>query len=296
MKKELKADKLIQLFKNDEPRLASPVRQLLGIIWANLKILLAYKSWLIMDLLSTVASVVMYYFVGLQVDPQRLVQTGWGTSYLAFSLIGVATSHYLWSCLTRLSHSIQHEIRGGTLETVAVTPVNMFVFFIGLTARGYLVSSIYLIGVFAVGIVGLGVRFILTAQSVATALLSFALMLIANQALGLIAAGIVMVHKRGDPVTFIVAAMNEFLAGVLYPLEMLKAFPILQGLSMMLPYAYALDAMRRSLMFGVSLADQNVFSDLSILFGSTVILVPLGLAVLQWGYRTIRRQGTTSSY
>jgi len=292
----LKADKLIQLFRGNEPRLKSPVRQPSGVVWANLKIQLAYKSWFIMDLLSTVASVVMYYFVGLQVDPQRLLQTGWGTSYLAFSLIGVATSNYLWSCLTRLSHSIQHEIRGGTLETVAVTPVNMFVFFTGLTARGYLVSSIYLIGVFAVGIIALGVTFNITAASIVVTLISFVLMLIANQALGLIAAGIVMVHKRGDPVTFIVAAVNEFLAGVLYPLEMLKAFPILQGLSMLLPYAYALDAMRRSLMFGASLADQNVFSDISILLISTLIVVPLGLAVLQWGYRTIRRQGTTSSY
>ena len=292
----MKAAELVEIFRQDEPRLRSQLRQFFGVVWANLKILLAYKSWVIMDLLSTVASVVMYYFVGLQVDPLRLAQSGWGVSYLAFSLIGVATSNYLWSCLTRLSHSIQHEIRGGTLETVAVTPVNMLIFFVGQTVRGYLISLIYLIGVFAVGIAWLGVRFSITASSLGTSLLLFILMLVANQSLGLIAAGIIMVYKRGDPIAFIMAAMNEFLAGVLYPLEMLKAFPILQVISMMLPYTYALDGMRRALILGASLADEYILTDVIVLSVFSVVLVPVGVAVLHWGYRTIRRLGTTSSY
>jgi len=292
----LRAAELVDVFRGEELRQRAPLRQFLGIVWANLKILLSYKSWVIMDLLSTVASVVMYYFVGLQVDPVRLAVSGWGTSYLTFSLVGVATSNYLWTCLTRLSHSTQHEIRGGTLETVAVTPVNMLVFFLGLTARGYLVSLLYLIGVFAVGTMGLGVRFILTPGSVIAFSLLFVLMLVANQALGLMAAGIVMVHKRGDPVTFIVAGMNEFLAGVLYPLEMLKPFPALQAVSMMFPYTYALDGMRRALIFGATVTDGNVLADIVILSLFSAILIPVGLKVLQWGYRTIRVLGTTSSY
>lgn len=292
----MRAAELVDVFRGEELRQRAPLRQFLGIVWANLKILLSYKSWVIMDLLSTVASVVMYYFVGLQVDPVRLAVSGWGTSYLTFSLVGVATSNYLWTCLTRLSHSTQHEIRGGTLETVAVTPVNMLVFFLGLTARGYLVSLLYLIGVFAVGTMGLGVRFILTPGSVIAFSLLFVLMLVANQALGLMAAGIVMVHKRGDPVTFIVAGMNEFLAGVLYPLEMLKPFPALQAVSMMFPYTYALDGMRRALIFGATVTDGNVLADIVILSLFSAILIPVGLKVLQWGYRTIRVLGTTSSY
>ena len=292
----MEPDQILEVLREGRPHFRSPTRQLLGVVWANLKILTAYKSWLVMDLLSTVASVLMYYFVGLQVDPLKLASSGWGTSYLAFSLVGVATSNYLWSCLTRLSHSIQHEIRGGTLEAVAVSPVNMTVFFLGLTTRGYIVSSIYLVGVFAVGTLGLGARFSTSLPSLSSFFLMFALMLIANQSLGLIAAGVVMVYKRGDPITFIVAAMNEFLAGVLYPLEMLKAFPALQVISMMFPYTHALDGMRRSLILGAPLTDPSMLFDLVVLLAFTAIMAPLGLAVLGWGYRTIRSQGTTSSY
>lgn len=288
--------KILQIFKGEEQRYKSNLRQLMAVVWAQLKMMLAYKSWLIMDLLSTFASVIMYYFVGLQVDPDKLSQSGWGTSYLAFSLVGIATSNYLWACITRLSHSIQHEIRGGTLETIAVTPVNMLVFFIGLTARGYLVSLIYLVGVFLVGIYGLGANLSLNPQSLSAFLIIFILMLISNQAIGLIAAGIIMVFKRGDPLVFILAALNEFLAGVLYPLQMLEKFPVIKTLSMIFPYTYALDGMRRTLIMGSSVFDANVLTDIMILIVFSMILIPVGLKVLGWGYRRIRREGTTSSY
>ncbi|MBO3833460.1 MAG: ABC transporter permease [Candidatus Brockarchaeota archaeon] len=287
---------ILQLFRVEEKRSRSSLRQLFAVVWAQLKMMLAYKSWLVMDLLSTLASVVMYYFVGLQVDPHQLSRSGWGTSYLAFSLVGVATSNYLWACLTRLSHSIQHEIRGGTLETIAVTPINMLMFFIGLTARGYLVSLIYLVGVFTVGVYGLGAKLSFTPQSLFVFIILFVLMLVSNQALGLVAAGIIMVYKRGDPLVFILAAVNEFLAGVLYPLELLKRFPALQVLSMLFPYTYALDGMRRVLILGASVFDVNVLTDILVLGVFSMLLVPLGLKMLGWGYNRIRREGTTSSY
>ena len=287
---------ILKLFMTEEKRSKSSLRQLSAVVWSQLKMMLAYKSWLIMDLLSTFASVVMYYFVGMQVDPARLSQSGWGTSYLAFSLVGVATSNYLWACLTRLSHSIQHEIRGGTLETVAVTPVNMFIFFIGLTARGYLVSLIYLVGVFTVGVYGLGAKLLFTPQSLLLFITLFVLMLVSNQALGLVAAGIIMVYKRGDPLVFILAAINEFLAGVLYPLELLKSFPAIRLLSMLFPYTYALDGMRRVLILGASILDVNVLTDIVVLGVFSMMLVPIGLKILGWGYNRIRREGTTSSY
>ncbi len=287
---------ILRLFMIEEKRSKSSLRQLFAVVWAQLKMMLAYKSWLIMDLLSTLASVVMYYFVGLQVDPLQLSRSGWGTSYLAFSLVGVATSNYLWACLTRLSHSIQHEIRGGTLETIAVTPIDMLMFFIGLTARGYLVSLIYLLGVFIVGVYGLGAKLLFTPQSLLVFIIIFMLMLISNQAIGLISAGIIMVYKRGDPLVFVLAAVNEFLAGVLYPLELLKPFPAVQFLSMLFPYTYALDGMRRVLILGASVFDFNVLTDIVVLTVFSVILVPLGLKMLGWGYDRIRREGTTSSY
>lgn len=287
---------LLSELKQKEARLKSPLRQFFGVAWANLKLFLSYKSWFVMEMLAMIASAVMYYFVGLQVDPITLEQSGWGTNYLIFSLVGIATSHYLWRCLTNLSHAIQNEIQWGTLETVSVSPVSMITFFMGQMVSGYLISIIYLIGLFTVGIVGLGAKVIVTPASIMTFLFLFILMLVVNQSLGFIAAGIIMVYKRGDPVTYIVASLNDFLAGVLYPLKVLETFPILQVISMALPYTYALDGMRRAIIFGASAVDANVLTDIIVLLVFSVALIPLGLKVLSWGYRTIRMNGTTSSY
>jgi len=83
---------------------------------------------------------------------------------------------------------------------------------------------------------------------------------------------------------------------VLYPLEMLSAFPLLHGISMMFPYTYALDGMRRALILGSSLTDPYVLNDVLTLALFSIVLIPAGLYVLNWGYRTIRRNGSTSSY
>ncbi|MEM2998829.1 MAG: hypothetical protein QW542_07785, partial [Thermoproteota archaeon] len=81
-----------------------------------------------------------------------------------------------------------------------------------------------------------------------------------------------------------------------YPLELLKPFPAIQFLSMLFPYTYALDGMRRILILGASAFDFNVLTDIVVLAVFSVILVPLGLKMLRWGYDRIRREGTTSSY
>jgi len=287
---------LLGLFREEAPRLKSTFRQIYAVVWANLMIFFSYKYSVITDLLSMAASIFMYFFMGLQVDPTQLSSRGYGQSYIAFALVGVATSQYLWICLSRLSHIIQHDIRGGTLETVAVTQIKMGVYFIGQTIRGYLISLISLFGTFAVGLFALGVTLQINVYTIATTVTTFLLMIVANQAIGFMTAGIVMVYKRGDPITFILAGLNEFLSGVLYPLELLQQFPIVYWMARMFPYTYALDAMRKSLIGGATILSPDVYFDLTMLIIFSVVLLPIGLKVLQRGYNVIRKNGTMATY
>jgi len=292
----MSAQSILELFREEAPKIESTSRQVYAVVWANLKILFSYKYWVLTDFLSTAASIVMYFFMGLQVDPTQLARRGYGENYAAFALVGISTSQYLWICLSRLSHSIQHDIRGGTLETVAVTQIRMGTYFLGQTIRGYLVSLFFLAGTLSVGLFVLRISLQINFYTVSAAFVTFLLMIISNQAIGFITAGIVMVYKRGDPVTFMLAGLNEFLSGVLYPLELLKQFPLLYAVARMFPYTYALDALRRSLTGGASMFSAEVFYDLTILVIFSMVLLPVGLKVLQWGYNTIRRNGTMATY
>jgi len=287
---------ILGVLREEAPRLKSTSRQVYAVVWANLKILFSYKLWVVTDFLSTAASIIMYYFMGLQVDPAQLASRGYGDIYSAFALVGVATSQYLWICLSRLSHSIQHDIRGGTLETVAVTQIRMGAYFFGQTIRGYLIGLFLLVGTFSIGLFALRIPLQINAYTLLTVIVTFALMIISNQAIGFITAGIVMVYKRGDPITFMLAGLNEFLSGVLYPLELLKQFPIVYWMARALPYTYALDAMRKALNGGATIFSPEIYSDLVTLIIFSAVLLPIGLWVIQRGYNTIRKKGTMATY
>jgi len=287
---------LLAILREEAPRLRSTLRQIYAVVWANLMIFFSYKYSVITDLLSMAASIVMYFFMGMLVIPTQLSSRGYGNSYAAFVLVGVATQQYLWICLSRLSHMIQHDIRGGTLETVAVTQIRMGAYFLGQTIRGYLISLVSLMGMFAVGVFALGIPLVINLYTFGAFLLAFILMIVANQAIGFITAGIVMVYKRGDPVTFILSGLNEFLSGVLYPLDMLKQFPIVYWMAQALPYTYALDAMRKALIGGGTILSPDIYFDVIALVIFSIVLLPIGLKALQMGYDKIRENGTMATY
>ena len=108
-----------------------------------------------METISTVASVAMYSFMGLQVDAKRVALAGYGeVDWLSFALVGVATANYLWMCISRLSHSLQHEIREGTLEPIVASLIKMRSYIIGQSIRGFLISGYFMLGVMFVGFKG----------------------------------------------------------------------------------------------------------------------------------------------
>jgi ABC-type uncharacterized transport system permease subunit len=88
----------------------------------------------------------------------------------------------------------------------------------------------------------------------------------------------------------------EFFAGALFPLQLLQNYPVLSVASQLMPYTYALDAMRRSLILGATVANQEILLDLAILAAYAVILLPLGLWSFRIGFDRIRSEGTTSVY
>jgi len=245
---------------------------------------------------NTIISIAMYYFLSLQVQPAQLAERGYGTSYLAFSLIGVAFASYLWFCINRISHSMQSEIREGTFETVASSPIKMRSYLFGQAARGFLVGLYYMIGALAVGIFVFKAPLHFEPAAIAASALVLVFMILSHLGLGIVVAGIVLVYKQADPVTFMLSLFMEFFAGALFPLQLLNSYPVLAIASQLMPYTYALDALRKSLIQGATIANPDILFDLGILVIYTVILLPLGLWSFKMGYNKIRVEGTTSVY
>jgi len=293
----MNTEELVELFRKENPRRHSGTTHVWAVFWANFKVFLSYKTWAITETMSTVASIAMYSFMGLQVDARRIVEAGYGNvDWLSFALVGVATANYLWMCTSRISHSMQHEISEGTLEPIISSLINMKSYIIGQSIRGFIVSAYFMLGSLLIGIFVLKVPWIMSLETVASFIVILLMMIVSYAGIGIMAAGIILVYKKGDPLAFLLASITEFLGGVLFPLKYLEGYPILGMLAWLMPYTYALDAARRVLLNGATLASPAVLGDIVVLVIYTIVFIPIGLWVFRWGCDRIRYEGTVATY
>lgn len=288
---------LVDLFREEAQSSSSDLTHIWAVFWANFKIFLSYRTWVITETLSTIASIAMYSFMGLQVDAERLVGAGYGgVSWLAFALVGVASANYLWMCISRISHSMQHEVREGTLEPIISSPIKLRSYIIGQSIRGFLISGYFMLGVLLVGTFLLKAPLITTPETILSFFAILLMMVASYIGIGVMAAGVILVYKKGDPLTFLFASITEFLGGVLFPLNYLKDYPMLWTLSWLMPYTYALDAARKVLLNGATLSSPGVLNNFAVLTIYMVVFIPLGLRVFRWGCNRIRDEGTVATY
>jgi len=153
-----------------------------------------------------------------------------------------------------------------------------------------------MVGALAVGVFGFHAPLHFEPAAMLTSVLVLVFMILSHLGLGILIAGIVLVYKQADPVTFMVSLFMEFFAGALFPLQLLAKYPPLAIASELMPYTYALDALRKSMIQGETLANQDILFDLGVLVVYAIILLPIGLWSFNLGYDKIRTEGTTSSY
>jgi len=293
----LKVEDIVELLREDRPRVSSGFIHVWAVFWANFKIFLSYRTWVVMETISTVASIAMYSFMGLQVDARRMALAGYeGVNWLSFALIGVATANYLWMCISRLSHALQHEIREGTLEPIVSSLIDMKAYIIGQSLRGFLVSGYFMTGVLIVGIYILKAQLFISLETMVSFIAVIILMIVSYIGIGIIAAGLILVYKKGDPLTFLFATITEFLGGVLFPLKYLEDIPVLYFLAWLMPYTYALDACRKIMLTGATILSPQVSWNIFILIVYAFVFIPIGLRVFRWGLNRIRYEGTVSTY
>jgi len=293
----MKVEEIIELFREKTPRLSSDIKHIWAVFWANFKMFLTYKTWVITETLSTLASIAMYSFMGLQVNAKQIALAGYGdVDWLAFALVGIATANYLWMCISRISHSMQHEIVEGTLEPIISSLIRMRSYIIGQSIRGFLVSGYFMLGALLIGVFVLRVPLIMNLGTVTSFIIIIFMMVLSYVGIGITAAGIILVYKKGDPLTFLFASITEFLGGVLFPLNYLKDYPILWTFAWLMPYTYALDAARRVFLTGATLISPIVLGDLLVLLFYTIVFIPIGLWVFRWGCNRIRDEGTVATY
>ncbi len=124
------------------------------------------------------------------------------------------------------------------------------------------------------------------------ALASLLLSIIAFASIGIMAAGIIMVIKRGEPLTGLLSAFANLIGGIYYPVEIMPEW--LQRISNVIPVTYAVRAMRLALLADASWSE--LAPDLLVLSSFTAVLFPLSLLVFRYSVELARRDGSLAQY
>ena len=226
-------------------------------------------------------------FVGTAAAPYLTLYNG---DYFSFVLIGIALGNYVGVGLNSFAQSLRLAQTTGTLEAMLMTPTALPAIVTGSAAWSYVFATIRVLAYLLLGVGLAGVSFSGANYGAAAAGLALAIVVFAS--IGIIAASIIMVIKRGDPVTALFAGLNNLLGGVYYPIEVLPDW--LQSIARLLPITYALRIMRGALLSGASWADLR--TDFLILALFCVILLPVSLLTFRFAVQRARQEGSLAHY
>lgn len=251
----------------------------------------SYRLAFLFSLTGIFFSAITFFFVSKLVGEQAspyLEQ--YGGDYFSFVIIGLAFGGYFSLGLGGFSRALREAQTTGTLEAMMMTPTPVSIIVIGSALWNYAFTTFRVFVYIFLGVVFLGLR--LTGANYLGGLVSLILSIIAFASIGIISASVIMITKRGEPITSLLGATANLIGGVYYPIEILPDW--LQFFSNIVPVTYALRAMRLSLLTGASWSE--LAPDLIALVIFTVVLFPLSLITFRWAVERARLDGTLAHY
>lgn len=251
---------------------------------------LSYRTAFLLNFTGVVVSTLSFYFISQLIGPSDAAGIAdYGGDYFSFVIIGIALSSYFTLGLSSFAKGLRDAQLTGTLEAMLMTPVPLPAIVVGAASWSYVYATLRVFVYLLLGVL-LGVRFQL--QNPLAVVLILLLTVISGASIGILAAGIIMVIKRGNPITTFVGSITTLAGGVWYPIEILPDW--LQTFSAIIPLTYALNAMRSTLLLGAEWS--HLWRDLAALAIFCVILFPLSLWAFQTGVARARLEGSLAHY
>jgi ABC-type multidrug transport system permease subunit len=240
-----------------------------------------YKTNMTLMVLGALFGALSYAYLGSNASMQSVLEM-YHISFKDYLIIGVAFSTYIGQALTL----VQATATPWQLEEVLVSPTGLGTFIIGSSAWGFIWSTVVVVIYLAVGSLAFGV--VLSVNLVGT-ILVLGLGIGTLVGFSMIGAGILIVVKQGDPVTWLMGILTSVFGNVLFPPQVMP-YP-LQVVSYFVPQYYFFTCIRL-MMIGRSI--QAILPDLLTLALMCAIILPLGYLIYSWCLRTARKNGTLS--
>lgn len=256
----------------------------------DMGIAMSYRVGFVLSLGGSLIGILGVFFLGeafagslnASLDP-------YGGSYFGFALVGVAFLNLMVLGLTGISARVREGQMMGTLELMLLSPNRLGILFLSSSLWAHVQALVTLVVYL---LIGLALGMDMGEANVPMAVASLILAVFAFNALGLVAASVVIVIKQGNPVSMLVGMASTLVAGVFFPVSVLPGW--LQGIGQLLPLTHALELVRRSALGGEGIG--TLWVPLSALVGLTVVLLPAGLWACHKAVKIAQTDGSLSQY
>lgn len=244
----------------------------------------------VMQVFGIAFGVVTFFYVGRLVGSAAAPYLArYGGDYFSFVLIGIALDSYLTTGLTSFVGRLREAQGAGTLEAMLMSPTRPELLIAFSSLWDFAWTTFQIVVYLAIGMVfGLS----LSRANFLVAFLVLIFAVVPFVALGILAASIIMVTKRGDPLTWMVGSLFTLFGGVMFPVTMLPAW--VQPVANIFPTTIALDAMRLALLQGASL--DVLLADIGALLLFGLILAPVSLVAFRVAVDVARRDGSLAQF
>lgn len=248
-----------------------------------------YRLAFFSQLLSASVTLLSAGFLSEIVPAQAALQP-YGDDYFTFVLVGTAALSYFSVALSSFASNLSQEQEHGTLEFILTTPNDPRALLVCGAAFPFIFATVQLIAYLVVGAALFSAD--LPPNRLWLAGLMLFLSVILYSALGLLAAAVIMVTKRGAILISLTAGLFALFGGVLYPISVLPGW--LQFFANILPMSHGLEAVRLSLVEDLDVA--AIARNAAVVVAWCVVLVPSALQGFRWAVDRARRTGTIGHY
>jgi ABC-2 type transport system permease protein len=250
---------------------------------------MSYRVGFLLGMAGSLFNILGVFFLSEAVGPNLSGPVEvYGSDYFGFAVLGVAMTNLMALGLTSIGARIREGQMMGTLELMLLSPNRLGVLF-GSSLYSHAQAGVTLV-IYLLVATFLGLD--LSRANFPMAIVSLLVALVAFNAVGLIAASVVIVIKQGNPVSLVIGAASVLLAGVFYPVSVLPAG--LQAIAQLLPMTHALELLRRSLLNGEGIA--TLWGPFLALVALTAVLLPVGLWACHRAVQIAQTDGTLTQY
>jgi len=258
----------------------------LAVMRRDLHIYLSYRTRLVSQLMTSVFSLTLFYYVSRLVHVQGFATPN---AYFGFVVVGIALLGVMYSCFS-IPELVRQELLVGTFDRLLLSPFGAIRSVLAMTLFPMLFSFMLATLTLGLGCVIFGLRLHWSTAFLAIPVMFLALL--AFLPFGVLFAALTVVVKQGSVGTSWVIALLAIIGGLYFPISLLPHW--VQTASQLQPFTPATNVLRHFLVN--TPLTSPVATALLKLMGFAAVLLPLSLFTLARAIRFGQRRGTIIEY